>query len=572
MYFLALAADYDGTLAHDGVVAPATVEALRRFKATGRRLILVTGRELPHLKDAFPDLDMFDRVVAENGALIHDPATQKQRVIAEPPTAAFVARLRDSGVAPLSVGRSIVATWEPHGTTVLQVIRDLGLELQIIFNKGAVMILPPGVNKATGLAAALRELELSHHNVVGVGDAENDHAFLHACGCAAAVANALPMVKESADVKLAADHGAGVVELTELIVRDETRILPPARHGIPVGRDGDRNVYIEPYRGGVLVTGQSGAGKSTLATALTERMAERKFEFCVFDPEGDYDELEDAVSIGDADAPPTAQEAIKLLRKVGSNVVINTQSLKVDERPAFFAKLLPQVAALRAATGRPHWLLIDEAHHLLPASRDDMTEIMPDELPAAILVTVHPEAVSPIALKKVETVIAVGEGAHEALAAFGRSRGTSIPDLDVAPSSDEALVWTVGSGEAPRRIKPEPPEQVHKRHVRKYAKGDLGKDLSFYFRGPDNKLNLRAQNLALFLQMAKGVDERTWMHHLRRGDYSAWFRSAIKDDELAAETAQIESDQSLDAEEALRRVENAVTSRYTAPALEHEKM
>jgi HAD superfamily hydrolase (TIGR01484 family) len=572
LYFLALAADYDGTLAHDGVVASATVDALRRFKATGRRLILVTGRELAPLKDAFPDLDMFDRVVAENGALIHDPATQKQRIIAEPPTAAFVERLRDRGVAPLSVGRSIVATWEPHGTTVLQVIRDLGLELQIIFNKGAVMILPPGVNKATGLAAALRELELSHHNVVGVGDAENDHAFLHACGCAAAVANALPMVKESADVKLAADHGAGVVELMELIARDEARILPPARHGILIGRDGDRNVYIEPYRGSVLVTGQSGAGKSTLATALTERMAERKFEFCVFDPEGDYHDLEDAVSIGDADTPPTAQEAIKLLRKAGSNVVINTQSLKVDERPAFFAKLLPQVAALRAATGRPHWLLIDEAHHLLPASRDDMTEILPDELPATILVTVHPEAVSPIALKKVETVIAVGEGAHEALAAFDRSRGTSIPDLDVAPSGDEALVWTVGSGEAARRIKPESPEQVHKRHVRKYAKGDLGKDLSFYFRGPDNKLNLRAQNLALFLQMAKGVDERTWMHHLRRGDYSAWFRSAIKDDELAAETAQIESDQSLDAEEARRRVENAVTSRYTAPALEHEKM
>ena len=48
----------------------------------------------------------------------------------------------------------------------------------MIFNKGAVMILPSGVNKATGLAAALEELGLSPHNVVGVGDAENDHAFL----------------------------------------------------------------------------------------------------------------------------------------------------------------------------------------------------------------------------------------------------------------------------------------------------------------------------------------------------------------------------------------------------------
>ena len=79
------------------------------------------------------------------------------------------------------------------------------------------MVLPPGVNKATGLLAALDEMELSAHNVVGVGDAENDHAFLRACGCAAAVANALPMVKEAADIKLIRDHGAGVAELIERI-------------------------------------------------------------------------------------------------------------------------------------------------------------------------------------------------------------------------------------------------------------------------------------------------------------------------------------------------------------------
>ena len=81
-------------------------------------------------------------------------------------------------MSPLSVGRSIVATWEPNEGLVLQAIKELGLELEIIFNKGAVMILPSGVNKATGLVAALDELELSPHNVIGVGDAQNDHAFL----------------------------------------------------------------------------------------------------------------------------------------------------------------------------------------------------------------------------------------------------------------------------------------------------------------------------------------------------------------------------------------------------------
>ena len=240
LYFLALATDYDGTLAHHGLVDVSTVEALKRFKATGRRLLLVTGRELPDLKAVFPEIKLFDRVVAENGALLYDPASDKERAIADAPPAALIERLMECNVTPLSVGRSIVATWEPNETTVLEVIRDLGLELQIVFNKGAVMVLPPGVNKATGLAAALRELELSHHNVVGVGDAENDHAFLAASGCSAAVANALPMVKETADITLAGDHGTGVVELIERICREDARIVPPARHGILLGTENGR--------------------------------------------------------------------------------------------------------------------------------------------------------------------------------------------------------------------------------------------------------------------------------------------------------------------------------------------
>jgi len=165
MYFLALATDYDGTIAHRGSVNAATVTALKKCKESGRRLILVTGRELPDLKRVFADVKVFDRVVAENGALIYDPSTEKERVIAAAPPAIFVERLKELKVEPLSVGRSIVATWEPHEATVLKVIRDLGLELQIIFNKGAVMVLPAGMNKAAGFAAALRELELSAHKL-----------------------------------------------------------------------------------------------------------------------------------------------------------------------------------------------------------------------------------------------------------------------------------------------------------------------------------------------------------------------------------------------------------------------
>ena len=186
MRYLALCCDYDGTIAHHGRVDEPTLAALKRLRESGRQLVLVTGRELDDLQKLFPHLDLFARIVAENGALLYRPETREEQPLDEAPPQSFVDKLIERGVGPMSVGRVIVATWEPHEKTVLETIRDCGLELQVIFNKGAVMVLPAGVNKATGLRAALAELNLSPHNAVAVGDAENDHAFFSICECAAA--------------------------------------------------------------------------------------------------------------------------------------------------------------------------------------------------------------------------------------------------------------------------------------------------------------------------------------------------------------------------------------------------
>jgi len=239
-------------------------------------------------------------------------------------------------------------------------------------------------------------------------------------------------------------------------------------------------------------------------------MVEKEFEFCVFDPEGDYDELEHAVSIGDATTPPKIDEALKLLRQLRANVVINTQALAVAERPPFFAKLLPHIASLRERTGRPHWLLIDETHQLLPASRDDVSQVLPDQFAATVFITVHPEMISIDALKTVQAIVALGEKANETITAFCNAIGADAPEHVHSAREDEVLLWAPGSNEAPRVVRAERPRQSHKRHTRKYAEGDLGTDRSFYFRGPENALNLCAQNLMLFLQIAEGVDAPTW--------------------------------------------------------------
>lgn len=220
MRYLALATDYDGTLAHDGIVDAPTLAAVDRLLASGRKLVLVTGRELDDLFRTCPHVHLFHRVVAENGALLFDPATREVRSVAPAPPAELLAELARRGV-PVSVGRSIVATVEPHEHAVLSAIRDLGLEWHVIFNKGAVMALPSGVTKATGLAPALADLGVTADQTVGVGDAENDHAFLRMCGVAVAVANALPAVKQTADWVTAGARGAGVAELIDRLLADD---------------------------------------------------------------------------------------------------------------------------------------------------------------------------------------------------------------------------------------------------------------------------------------------------------------------------------------------------------------
>src|SRR5687768_16426040 len=144
MRYLALASDYDGTLAAAGRVAEETLAAVERLLASGRKLILVTGRELEDLLRVFPQVNLCEWVVAENGAVLYRPATQEVLLLENPPPVEFLHMLQARGVAPLSTGHIIVATREPYENVVLDVIRDLGLELQVIFNKGAVMVLPTG--------------------------------------------------------------------------------------------------------------------------------------------------------------------------------------------------------------------------------------------------------------------------------------------------------------------------------------------------------------------------------------------------------------------------------------------
>src|ERR1700722_9552123 len=98
MRYLLLASDYDGTLAKDGKVDKTTLKAMDRLLQSGRKLLLVTGRQLDELKKVFPEIDRCELVVAENGGLLYNPTTQEERCLAEPPNPEFLDELTRKGV------------------------------------------------------------------------------------------------------------------------------------------------------------------------------------------------------------------------------------------------------------------------------------------------------------------------------------------------------------------------------------------------------------------------------------------------------------------------------------------
>lgn len=570
MRYHVLATDYDGTLATDGHVDDSTIKALNRFLASGRHLVMVTGRELPELISIFPQIDLFEWVVAENGGLLYCPSTKEEKVLTEPPSEKLVELLKQRGVGPISVGKSIIATWQPHESTVLDSIRDLGLELQIIFNKGAVMILPAGVNKAFGLAAALQEMKISEHNVVGVGDAENDQSFLRKCEFGVAVANALPAVKETADLVTKADHGAGVAELIDRVVEEDLRSLDGqiSNHGLALGEiEAGKEYFLPGYGPNVLICGPSGSGKSTVVRRVIEVLGEQNYQFCLIDPEGDYEAISGINVFGGPKSVPPEEEVLHHLEDPKANAIVCLTGMPIADRPPYFFGLVPQLFALRGRLGHPHWMILDEAHHLMPAEWKPATGLFPERLHNLVLITVEPNLLAQSLLERVDIVIAVGASAEQTIQSFAIAANSKPPEVDPTDlEPGELLIWNRSGDQPPVKVKGYPSKLESHRHHRKYIEGELAADRCFYFQGKDNHLNLRAQNLMIFLQLAEGIDDETWEYHLHRGDYEKWFRDSIKDDGLAASAKRIADLPHVAPDESKRMIRELIEKDYTLPA------
>lgn len=214
----ALASDYDGTLAWQGKVDEATLEAIRALRASGRKFILVTGRRIDDLATVFPDIKLCDVIVGENGALLYWPSNGRTEMLCPVAPQSFVRALYEKGIPPLAVGKSVIAMATSQAAEVEPLLIEQGLDLKMIFNKENMMILPAGIDKGTGLRSALSLLEINPKHTVAVGDAENDEPLLSSCGIGVAVGNALPELKAGATLFLEQNHGVGIQRLVAMII------------------------------------------------------------------------------------------------------------------------------------------------------------------------------------------------------------------------------------------------------------------------------------------------------------------------------------------------------------------
>jgi phosphoglycolate phosphatase-like HAD superfamily hydrolase len=370
MMFKALACDYDGTLASHDRIGEEALAALARARGAGVRLVLVTGRTFFELIRVCEPLDLFDVVVAENGGVLYFPATGVMRDQAPPPPPRLLAELDRRGV-PFQVGRVVVGTWRPEEPRVRGALAALGFSLEVVYNRAALMLLPPGISKGTGVAQAIRALGLSFHDVLGLGDAENDLDFFEACGWTACPINAVPELKDKADWIFPNEDGASVAQaITGPILSGLLPVARSRRHRVALGWSAETSEEVAiPERGvNVLIQGDPLSGKSWLAGVLVERLLARRYAVCVIDPEGDYHVLAPLPGVSWTEVADRAgwERALERLdHDPQACVVLDLSTLPQARKIELIEAGLERIRERRQRRGTPHWVVLDEAHYSL---------------------------------------------------------------------------------------------------------------------------------------------------------------------------------------------------------------
>lgn len=574
MKFAALALDYDGTIAVDGHFDSAVREAVADARRRGIVVILVTGRRLEDLRRAAGDLTCFDAVVAENGAVVEFPSSGRHVSLGHAPRAVLLDELRRRGVAFVA-GESIVEAEASQARTILDAVRELEQPLVIAFNRGRLMVLPQAVAKSTGLRQALLALRTSIHNTVGVGDAENDHDLLDACEVGVAVAWGSAALRAVADEIIPGTGPSAVADYIRGLVQQPR--LSPAQMGrrrLVLGRQYDGAEVSLTIRGRtILIAGEPGTGKSWLAGLVCEQAILQGYCVCIVDPEGDYRSLEalpGVMTLGGDDPPPQARELLRALRHPDVSTIVDLSKLSHNDKRDYLQTMLPLLVRFRRATGLPHKILLDEAHHFL--SGPNYSELIDSEFASYILVTYRVSGLAAGLRTNDDTVVMVTHESDDdeiaALLAMCRPQ----PCASVSPAvfrdlhtNEAALLPGVEEAhDKVRRFQMAPRLTSHVRHRSKYLDMPVAPAQAFVFTR-DARAVARARTLKEFIGLLAALPDDLLLPHLHRHDFSRWIADVFRDRPLAAHLHRVEGQvERDDVPEVSEAIGQAIRARYEA--------
>jgi hydroxymethylpyrimidine pyrophosphatase-like HAD family hydrolase len=513
--------DLDGTLTDGGPVGADVLDALDRARARGVLVVLVTGRRLRQLDDDHPGLRRHvDAAVLENGAVLLGP--RGPRLLAPPAPRELTDALTRHGV-PHHTGEVLVDCDARHAHRVLDALADTGLDHQMIRNRAALMVLPAGVTKATGLTQALAELGLGGHNAVAVGDAENDLRLFDGCEIAVAVANAAAVLRAQADVVLPAPAGEGVLELLRGPIFEPGTTLSSRRWRMTLGHADGVPVQLPASPSQILVTGDSGAGKSFLTGLIVEQLAALEYSVLVIDPEGDHaplSRLPGVMTVGrDGYLPPPGVLVDLLAQGPGTLVLDLSQQRLRDPGPLrsdalaaglrdYFPHLAEVLRESRRQAGRPHWLIVDEADSLFTGGGPLLPLVSSGW--GLCLTTYRPDRLTPEVHTTVQWTVRME----------GEAAGTAT--LLHSDATTPAVRFTVSSRQSP-----------HVRHRQKYAEGSALQDRPFLFRDDRGTVGVTAVNIHEFTTALRRVPLEVLAHHMRGRDFARWIHDVLGDAALA---------------------------------------
>jgi hydroxymethylpyrimidine pyrophosphatase-like HAD family hydrolase len=567
-----IALDYDGTIARGDVVDPAVREAIALARTQGIIVLLVTGRILSELQRVAGDLHFVDGVIAENGAVLHFPASARTSLLAPLLPEPLIAELRRRGI-PFASGQCLADADANEAPRLLEVIRTLELPLVLIFNRGRVMTSPQGVSKATGLHVALDTLRLSARNTLAIGDAENDHELLRLAEVGVAVAWGSKALQAAADVTLAGGGPVAVADYVRQLATTGRLPAPPrARRRLLLGYREDGRDFSLAVRGrNVLVTGDAKSGKSWIAGLLCEQLILHGYCVCVIDPEGDYRSLEGLPGVtvlGGEEAPPTPRDLLRALRYPDRSVVIDLSHLAHDEKLHYVRAVLPALNVIRRRTGLPHRILLDEAHYYLHDA--DAAQLLDFERNGYTVVTYCASRLPQALLAGTEVMIVTCESNPaevEALrarcagcAAVDPARWTMLGHLKGGQAV--ALPITEESGGDLRLFTIAPRLTPHVRHREKYVDVPVSAYRAFVFNGNGQPPH-RVRTLRDFVSELERTAPSRLAGYIVRGDFSRWIGDVFGDAALAGELRVLEQGYRTGlGEEAVAAMANAVRSRY----------